>query len=538
MKKRVLGIGAGLLFGLAVGLFSAAPGWAQEPARPAFTEATFWAHLRFLSDDLLEGRGIATRGGRVAAAYIESVFRAAGLQGGFGGSFRQPVPMYACAPDAKATLVLGKGTPTVKVALGDDFILDNCGLPAGVLRGEPLFVGYAIDAPEESWNDFKDVDVRGKLLIAFTNEPGRDDPALFRGKELTIHGRWRTKFQEAARRGAAGMLLIHTDEDAGYTWDVLRNVANNEEFQLVDDPEVLGISGWLAQATAADLVRLAGHDLAELRAEAAKRSFKPIPLHVVVEVRAALQRRTVEGANVVGILPGRGSEAVVITAHYDHLGIGRAIGGDAIYNGAIDNGTALATLLSLAQGYARTARASHPPLVFVAADAEESGILGSTFYTRHPATPVARTLATVNFEMVNPWGKTRDVMAIGAAHSTLAELIDHVLVARGLHPTPDPAPEQGYFFRSDQLAWAQAGVPTVWLDGGIDYVGKPAGWGEAKRAEFRAKTYHQPTDEVRDDFDMSGLVQLAEITVDLVGEIAAAGKVAYKPSSEFSRVRR
>lgn len=517
-----------------------APGFAGQPAQslPAFELPTFEAHLRFFADDLLEGRGIGTRGGRLAAAYIEAVFRAAGLKPGSPDGYLQKVPMEAFAPDPAATITFGRGDSRTRLIAGDDFAVVNCGQPSGTLNAEPLFVGYGITAPGEGWDDFKGVDVRGRLLIAFVNEPGRGDSTRFRGRELTLHGRWRSKLEDAARRGAAGMLLIHTDADAGYSWDVARSTATKLTFGLADDPARLPLGGWIREAPARQLLRLAGFDLDELRRQAEQRSFRPVPLPVSVGIASRLSVNAVAGNNVVGVLPGAGPDAVVLTAHLDHLGIGRTVDGDSIYNGAVDNGTALAMLLGLAQGYARTSAASHPTLVFVAADAEEEGLLGSIHQAGHPAVPLERTLAAINFELSNPWGRTRDVLVIGSPYAAFARAFAPVLDARQLRLTRDQAPEQGFMFRSDQLAWAQAGIPAAWIDGGTDYVDRPAGWGAAKRAEYRARTYHYPTDEVRADFDCSGLVQLAEITAALVQQIGAGGTSAWKSDPELVGMKR
>jgi Zn-dependent M28 family amino/carboxypeptidase len=518
----------------------AGPGFAGPPAQPlpTFEPATFEAHLRFLADDLLEGRGIGTRGGRLAAAYIEAVFRAAGLKPGSPDGYLQKVPMVAFAPDPEATITLERGDSRTRLIAGEDFAVINCGQPGGTLKAEPLFVGYGITAPEEDWDDFKGADVRGRLLIAFVNEPGRDDSTRFRGRALTLHGRWRTKLEDAARRGACGMLLIHTDPDAGYSWDVARSTATKLTFGLADDLGRLPLGGWIREASARQLLRMAGYDLDELRGQAEQRSFRPVPLPVSVGIASRLSMSAVAGNNVVGVLPGAGSDAVVLTAHLDHLGIGRVVDGDSVYNGAVDNGTALAMLLGLAQGYARTSAASHPTLVFVAADAEEEGLLGSIYQTRHPAVPLERTLAAVNFEISNPWGVTRDVLVIGAPYAAFARAFAPVLEARHLRMTRDQAPEQGFMFRSDQLAWAQAGIPAAWIDGGTDYVDRPAGWGTAKRAEYRARTYHYPTDDLRADFDYSGLVQLAEITAALVQQIGNGGTSTWKSDPELVGMKR
>jgi len=541
------------LWTLVVGaVTTAAPVAAQQPSTPApagpaapaqtraappalrLDPAVFAAHVRFLASDLLEGRGTFARGGRLAALYIESVFRGAGLRPGNGDAYLQPVPMELFFPDRAASITFSRGEQRVTLAAGDDFAVVNVGEPSGVLRAEPLFVGYAISAPEESWDDWKGADVRGKLLVAFVNEPGRDDPRSFKGRELTLHGRWRTKLEDAARRGAAGMLLIHTDADAGYAWTVARSTATVPTLCLAGDPGRPAMAGWIREAPARELLRLAGFDLDSLRRLAEQRSFRPVPLPVTVEIASRLDRHPVTGTNVVGVLPGSTPDAVVLMAHYDHLGFARAVNGDSIYNGAIDNGTAVATLLALAQAYARTPAASHPTLVFLSVDAEESGLLGSAYHARQPAVPIARILAVVNFEMSNPWGRTRDMLVIGAPFEGWARLIRPL----GLRATRDPVPDQGYLFRSDQLPWLQAGVPAAWLDDGFDYVGRPAGWGDAKRADYRARFYHSPFDEVQADWDYAGLVQLAEVTAGLVREIAAGGAAAWKRDPELAALRR
>jgi Zn-dependent M28 family amino/carboxypeptidase len=508
---------------LALSFLSVPPASGQPVPEAAALEA----HVRFLAADLLEGRGIGTRGGALAAAYHEAVFRAAGLEPGADGGFLQPVPMTAFQPDPDARIAFERGGTRTILQTGEDFAIVNCGLPDGALRGQPLFVGYGIESKTDGWDDYKDVDVRGRLLVAFVNEPGRDDPKRFGGRALTLHGRWRTKLEAAARRGAAGMLLVHTDEDAGYAWAVARSTATRTTLSLTDDPARLPLGGWIREPAARELVKLAGFDLDALRRRAEQPSFRPFELPVAVEVRSRLASHPVSGQNVVGVLPGT-EAAVVLTAHYDHLGIGRAEAGDSIYNGAVDNCTASAVLLALAQAWARTDSASRPTLVFVAADAEEEGLLGSTWQTRHPAVPLERVRGVVNFEMANPWGRTRDLMVIGAPWAAFARWLEPVLAARGMRLIGDLVPEQGFLFRSDQLAWLQAGVPAAWVDGGLDYESRPADWGAAKRAEYRAHAYHHPSDRVTADFDYAGLAQLGEIAGELVRRMAAEPAGAWR----------
>jgi Zn-dependent M28 family amino/carboxypeptidase len=528
-----------LVLALAGGLAGPAPA-----AGPMVDPAALSAHVRFLADDLLEGRGIATRGGALAAAYQEAVFRAAGLEPGAGDGFAQAVPMTAFLPDPEARITFERGGARAILATGEDFAVVNAGLPDGVLRAQPLFVGYGIESPSDGWDDFKGADVRGRLLVGFVNEPGRDDPKRFGGRALTLHGRWRTKLELAARRGAAGMLLIHTDADAGYAWAVARSTATKTTLGLADDPARLAMGGWIREEAARNLLQMAGLDMDSLRRQAERPSFRPVELPVTVEIRSRLASRPVEGRNVVGILPGAGGHprgsagTVVLTAHYDHLGIGRAEAGDSIYNGAVDNCTASALLLTLAQAYARTAADSHPTLVFVAADAEEEGLLGSIWQTRHPAVPLERIRGVVTLEMANPWGRTRDLMVIGAPRAAFARWLEPVLAARGMRMIGDLVPEQGFLFRSDQLAWLQAGVPAAWVNGGMDYEGRPAGWGAARHAEYRARTYHHPGDEVAADFDYAGLAQLGGIVTELVQRMAADDAGAWKSDPELAGMKR
>lgn len=524
--QLVLAVGMALWAAAAVG---------QEPARTRFEPAAFEAHTRFLASDLLEGRGIGTRGSELAVAYVESVLRAAGLFPAYGASFLQPVPMTAHTGDPAARLVAEAGRVRARLRPGEDFVAINYALPEAGVSSELLFVGYGISAPDRGWDDYAGTDVRGRLLLAFVNEPGRDDPRRFGGRALTIHGRWTEKLAVAARHGAAGMLLIHNELDAGYGWHIPTGSMQREKYSLVDDPSLVPCAGWIAEPAIGTLLHAAGLRLEDLREAAEQEGFRPRTLPIRVSLQARRSTRAVVGHNVVGVLPGGRPGTVVLSAHHDHLGIGSEVRGDRIYNGAVDNGTALAVLLTLAQGLAATPAATRPTLVFAAVDAEEEGLLGSTLYTRRPAVPLDDTLAAINFEMTNPWGRTRDLMAIGGELSELGALVARAATRHGLRVAPDPAPEQGFFFRSDQLAFARAGVPAIWLDGGVDYEGRPPGWGEARRVRYRVEGYHQPADEVGDDWDWRGLQQLAEITVDLIDEIATAGAVRWTPGSGYAR---
>ena len=296
-----------LAAGLALSVLLVFPAPAPAAGQPVLDPAAIEAHVRFLADDLLEGRGIGTRGGSLAAAYQEAVFRAAGLEPGAGDGFAQPVPMTAFLPDPEARITFERGGTRTVLATGEDFAIVNAGLPDGVLRAQPLFVGYGIESAADGWDDFKGADVRGRLLIGFVNEPGRDDPKRFGGRALTLHGRWRTKLEAAARRGAAGMLLIHTDADAGYAWAVARSTATKTTLGLADDPARLAMGGWIREEAARNLLQLAGLDMDELRRRAERPSFRPVEVPVSVEIRSRLSSHPVDGPQRGRRAAGRGS---------------------------------------------------------------------------------------------------------------------------------------------------------------------------------------------------------------------------------------
>jgi len=511
----------------------------KEEIKLEFSPETFEAHVRFLSDDLLEGRGTGVRGGKIARLYIESVFRSAGLKPSLDGSYLQPFKMNRYSPDADARLVFKNPEAEIALIYGDDFVCTNFDYSDSAVFDKIVFIGYGIHLPEEGWDFYRDYDVRDKLLIGFTNEPGQDNPDIFNGKALTWFGRWVYKYEEAARQGAAGLIIIHNTGDAGYSWDVVRNSWSGDTLRLADDPNILPMQLWISEPKAEKIVKLSGYSLKKLRGLAESPGFKPVELDINVKVKSEKRIDETMGNNVVGYIPGSDAALkdryVVLTAHYDHLGIGRSINGDAIYNGAVDNGTAIATLLALAQEYGRHPEAAGVTLVFAAVDAEEEGLLGSTYLARNMIYPVKDALANINFEMSNAWGRTKDIFVIGAEKSSLDELIKDVAKDLSMSVTYDQTPEQGYFYRSDQMSFARIGIPSVWLDTGYEYVDKPEGYGHKIRSAYRENDYHRPSDEIKDNWDFSGLVQLAEITVELIKKIEDKGLVKWMKDAEFHR---
>jgi len=507
---------------------------------PPVSPAELGAHVRFLADDLLEGRAPGTRGDRLAQAYLEAVLRANGLEPAFPGGFRQEVPIRLVTPDPRTTLEFaGAAAKAPAGRFGDDFVL---AFPrpesAGELKADVVFAGYGIEAREWEWDDFKGSDVKGKVLLLLSGEPGGDDPALFAGKTLTHHGRWRTKLEVAARRGAAGVLFVHTREGAGYGWEVVRNGWTRP---VAFDPAETGLAleGWLTEAAASRAVTSAGVPLGELRAAAGRREFRPVPLAMTLEARGLPKYETVVSANVAGLVRGRAPEprpVVVVSAHHDHLGVGTPEDGDAIYNGAMDNGSALAILLALSRRLAARAGELPVDVLFLAPAAEEAGLLGSARFVAQPPVPLSRIAACLNLEMSAVWGPARDVVVIGGSESALGDVVGAVAKREGLRVAPEPAPEQGFFYRSDQYSFARAGVPGAWIDLGDDLVGTPPGTGLARREEYRAKRYHHPQDELDPAWELTGTAQLARLFELAIEEIGArGGKVPWRPGSPYAR---
>lgn len=539
MKRYLLKVIPALLALSAVFILYPLTATEKREVENVFRPASFEAHVRFLSDDLLEGRGINTRGGKLAKLYIESVFRAAGLEPANKGSFIQSFDMNVFASDSDASFDISGEGVEIKLKYGDEYIGANLGLKGDTISAKPVFIGYGIHLPEKGWDYYKNFDAKGKLLIGFTNEPGRNNPKIFKGKDLTFYGRWTYKYEEAARQGAAGLILIHNDADAGYGWEVVRNSWSGNTFKLSDDPYILPLQFWVNEKIGEQIASLSGYTLNELRKMAERKDFQSVELNMDISLKSKLSVKPSRGANVIGIVEGTDpalkNKAVILTAHYDHLGIGRSIKGDNIYNGALDNGTALSVLLSMAQVYGEGQLKSPVTLLFAAVDAEEEGLLGSLHYARNPSIEREKILANINFEMSNAWGRTKDIMAIGAEKSDLLTLIKNVAEERGMSFTPDPVPAQGFFFRSDQFSFARVGIPSVWLDTGLEYIGKPGNWGVKMRSNYRTSDYHRPTDEVRSSWDYGGLVQLAEFTVELIDKIAKESKVDWAEGAEFSR---
>ncbi len=533
-------------------------GGGDTPAVPDVPEAAFAAidsvtirrHIEVLAADSLEGRGTGTPGEEKAVRYIREQMEAAGLVGAApGGGFSQEVPLLGSTPTDVGQLVL---TPEDGEPLALDFVDDyiaSTDLDAAEASFDaPLvFVGYGISNPGYDWDDFKDVDVTGKVLVSFVNDPPAtaDEPELFQGDTLTYNGRWTYKYEEARRRGAAGVLLIHTVPMAGYPFAVLSNGARGEQIQLATPPEnPLALKGWITEQTAERLAEMSGSSLEAWMEMAASRDFRPQDLPVSAALAMQFETRRFAGTNVIGRLPGgeAAEEAVVYTAHHDHLGIDReleAAGEDGIYNGAVDNASGLAMLLVIAEAFEALPEPPRRSVVFASLTAEESGLLGAGYYAENPAVPLVRTVANVNVDSGNLYGPTDDVVGIGAERSEMLRLLREAAAEEDLAVTMDPQPNQGLFFRSDQLALARGGVPAVFLNTGRRFRGQDEAYADSLFADYRQNRYHQPSDELRGDMLFGGIVQQARVAFRLGYRLAASDlRPQWKPSEAFAETRR
>ena len=490
--------------------------------------ATVRAHLEFLSSDRLEGRAPGTPGESLAIDYIAEQMKAAGLVGAAGdGSFFQTVPLLGATPKPQQPLTLAGEGDTLRLGFIEDYIaatdLESTDVQT---EGELVFVGYGIEAPAFDWDDYKGTDVQDKILVMLVNDPPAtgDEPALFQADTLTYYGRWTYKYEEARRRGAKGALLIHTDEMAGYPFTVLSGSAASEQIRLATPPEnPLELSGWITQTSAERLAEMAGTTLDAWLDAARQRDFTPQPLPVTASAAIVYDVRRFSGTNVLGKIPGTAEpeEAVVYTAHHDHMGIGVPDStGDAIYNGSLDNASGVAMLLTLAKAFGQAEAQPARTALFASVTAEESGLLGAEYYVRHPAIPMDQTIANINMDFANVFGETEDIVGMGAEKSEMAGLLEDAAAQEAMTVTPDPRPNQGLFFRSDQLAFARMGVPAVFLGTGRTFKDRPESYYSDVVGRYNQERYHQPSDEFDPAWPMSGLLQQMRVAARLGHHLA------------------
>jgi Zn-dependent M28 family amino/carboxypeptidase len=525
----------------------------RKRASSSLNEQSIRAHIKFLSSDLLEGRGTGARGGEIAANYIAAQMEGLGLKGaGANGSFFQPVSLVGVKADPNTKLIVSGRNGKESFKFADDYVAFTGAQTDEVdVDADLVFVGYGINAPEQHWNDYKgeSADYRGKILVMFVNDPPAttEEPNLFGGKTLTYYGRWTYKYEEAARRGAAGVILLHTDQSAGYPWSVVRTSNGAWRFDIPrnagDNAPFLKVRSWVTDDAARKIMKLAGQDLDDLRAKAASRDFQPVPLNLKGKIDLKSELKRVQAPNVVGILAGRDpklrDEYVVYSAHWDHLGVGAPDKtGDTIYNGAVDNASGVASVLAIAETLTKLPPAQRPrrSSLFLFPTAEEQGLLGAEWYSNHPLVPVEKTAANVNLDSMNVLGITHDFIPLGAERSTLKGVVEAVARESGMRVSPDARPEQGSFYRSDHFPFAKVGVPSISLKEGNDYVGRSKDWGEEQFRAYNTAHYHQPSDEYSDSWDFRGILQEAEIAMTIGRRIADMEQMPrFNPGDEFAK---
>ncbi len=511
-------------------------------------------HTKELSSDRYEGRAPGTEGEEFTVSYLVDQFKKMGAKpGNTDGTYTQKVPLVGITP-APASLVFRRGEVEHQLEWRDDVVAwsKHVAESASIDDSELVFVGYGVVAPEFNWDDYKGVDVTGKTLVMLVNDPpvGEEgnptelDPKVFGGKAMTYYGRWTYKYEVGAQKGAAGVLLIHETGPAGYPFDVVQSKVS-EQFDLVTPDKNMGrvaIEGWITLDQGQNLAELAGQNFDELKRQAASRDFKPVPLGVTASMTIKNKLRTVNSQNVVARVDGRDpvlrGEYIIYTAHWDHLGIGAAVDGDAIYNGAKDNAVGTAGLLEIARAFTRLPQPPKRSIVFLSVTAEEQGLLGSQYYSVAPIYPLAKTLANINMDGLNVNGRTKDLTLIGYGASDLDDYARDAAGEQGRLIRPDAEPEKGFYYRSDHFNFAKQGVPALDPDEGVDFIGKPADYSLKVRDHYTTYDYHKPSDIVRPDWDMSGAREDLQVLFAVGYRVAEADKYPeWKPGNEFRALR-
>ena len=525
----------------------AAPPPAEHEAATTHIDAPFLRErVRRLSADDFEGRGPGTRGDQAARKYLGEQLAEIGVQSGFGATgWEQRVELVGVKASLPKPWVFHNGAKTTALAWWDQYIVGSAvQSPTVAIDGaELVFVGYGIQAPEYGWDDFKERDVTGKVLLVLNNDPDWD-PALFAGPTRLYYGRWMYKYESAARHGAVGAIIIHSTASAGYPFQVVQSSWGGEQFSLPSsEREPLRVKAWVTEEAARSLVALAGRRLEDLQLAARSKSFEPVALGVTTSLRFENQIQRAQTGNVLGVIPGRDTEHakeyVVLTAHHDHLGIGKADAkGDTIYNGALDNAAGVAQVLAIARAFKALAQPPRRSILILFPGAEEQGLLGSRFFTEHPPLPVRQFVANLNYDGGNIWGRTRDATQIGRGKSSLDAVAARVAATQGRTIVSDQFPDRGTFYRSDQFNFAKVGVPALYLKPGVDFIGRPDGWGKEQIVAWEAERYHQPSDELVEDWNFDGMVDDARFGFLAALEIAEADVLpTWTPGDEFEAAR-
>ena len=519
---------------------------AIDAAGKAITADFLRDQITKISSDEFEGRGPTTKADVATRAYLTEQLKTMGYEPGDGTSWEQPVELVGVKAAMPAKWTFHRGAKSIAMSWWDQYIAGS-GVQSergAIKNAEVVFVGYGIQAPEYGWDDFKGKNLKGKVLLMLNNDPDWD-PSLFAGTTRLYYGRWTYKYESAARQGAAGAIIIHTTPSAGYPFQVVQTSWSGEQFELPAAGEArIQVKGWLTEDAAAKLVAIAGKDLSALVESAHHKEFAPVPLGITTSFEFTNKINRGKSANVWGLLRGSdpvlGKELVVYSAHHDHLGIGKPdASGDKIYNGALDNASGCAQVLAIAKAY----KALSPPprrsilILFVAG--EEQGLLGSLYYATHPSVPAGKIAADINFDGGDIWGKTRDVTYVGKGKTTLDPLVEELAKRQGRTVKPDQFPDRGAFYRSDQFSFARVGVPGLYLHTGTDFVGRPAGWGREQVEAFEKTSYHQPSDQIRPDWNFDGMIDDDRLGFGVGVLVANSDQLpGWTPGDEFEAARK
>ncbi len=525
-----------------------------EPALEAITPDGLLAHIKVLASDEFEGRAPGTKGEELSVNYITDQFKKIGLKpGNPDGSYTQEVPLAGIKSEPRMSFAVREGTIDLKYP--DDFIASSARLQSEIKinNSEIVFVGYGIVASEYGWDDYKNVDVRGKTLLMLIGDPPIPDPKdsskldekMFKGKAMTYYGRWTYKYEIAAQKGAAAAVIIHQTQSAGYPYSVVKTSWGKENYEI-DSPnkntDALEARLWVTLDTAKKLLTACGQDFDALTKSAITKEFRPAAFDAKADIDIKQQLRSFKSHNVIGKLEGSDpklrDEYIIYTAHWDHLGRNPSLQGDQIYNGAIDNASGVASLIQLAAAFAKLNPPPKRSVLFIATTAEEAGLLGAKFYAQHPLYPLEKTLADINIDTINPWGKTRDIEDLSNDNSTLDDLLTAAAKRNGRVMKPNSQPEKGGFYRADHFEFSKRGVPSLYTGGGKDFIGKPPDFGQQKKDDYTAHHYHQVSDEVNLNWDLSGAVQDVQLLFEVGYQVANGDKFPeWKPGSEFKGKR-
>lgn len=523
-----------------------APDAIPAEALATIDTATIMTHVRALADDSMLGRAPGSVGEDRAVAYLEGQFKAMGLApGNTDGSYIQHVPLVAITADPRMRLTL-RGSSSKSLKYRDDFVAWTRHVvpTVAVKDAELIFVGYGVEAPEFSWDDFKGQDLSGKILVMLVNDPQLPDTTQFRGKAMTYYGRWTYKYEQGQKHRAAGVLLVHETGPAGYPWAVVQGMGG-QKFDLAaadSNRSRAPFEGWIHLDRARDLFAAAGQNFDSLKARATTREFQPVPLRHTGSLTINNTIRSVASRNVVAKLEGSDpvlkDEYVVYTAHWDHFGVSTPIDGDSIYNGALDNATGTAALLALGKAYRAMPAAPRRSILFLAVTAEEQGLLGAQYYSVAPIYPLVKTLANINIDGLNTYGSTRDLVVVGMGASELEDYASKVAEAQGRVLKPDPESEKGFYYRSDHFNFAKQGVPAFYAHTGVEVIGKPADFGMKQRERYTSDDYHKPSDEIKPDWDLSGAALDVQLYLILGYRVAEASKFPeWRAGNEFRAIR-